>query len=378
MQGSYDCESERDTMETSNNGTFWPSSMLASHVVAKKSKFGFELILPNFKQGSLEVEGSQQPGFFSPHLSSKQAPDYQQADRSADSNIDFDSLDRLFSKLNSFDGKFTGHKRYGLHEGDSNLEKRPPVIKTRQRREADSRDSSTINTTYSRLYDGASESEDTPFNKLGRPRKERGTRTRGRGRNIPTTIVLPKRPADKIIPRRRGYHQNTLERGKPSRVNNAEEERGTVSEFTFVEFVKQIVFNDELNSETFKRLSEKEQEIVLKIVRLRYKGAENLKFPLKIKNFASYNTRCNLRFVNEKKLLGEVWPLIIDQLKKVRNLWRTDKDQEIIQLFKTYHRSLYIQEIKKKVDRSLSEQLDEGNDVLIINLFAELYLGYRQ
>lgn len=378
MQGSYDCESERDTMETSNQGSFWPSSMLASHVVAKKSKYGFELILPNMTRGSLEVEGSQKQGFFSPHLSTMRTPDCQQSDKSPDSNLDFDSLDNLFRKLNSFDGKFTGHKRYGLFERDSNLEKRPPVMRTRHRREPDSRDSSTIITTYSKLHDDLSESEETSFNKSGYPKKERGTRTRGRKRNIPTTIVFPKPPADKVAGRRRGYNHNTLDKEKPARVNHTEGENGTLGEFTFVEFVKQIVFNDELNSDAFKRLSDQEQEIVLKIVRLRYKGAENLKFPLKIKNFASYNTRCNLRFVNEKKLLGEIWPLIIDQLKKVRNLWRTDKEQEIIQLFRTYHRSLYIQEIKKKVSQNLSEQLDDGNDVLLINLFAELYLGYRQ
>ena len=378
MQRAFDNESEKDTSETQNQAQAWSNHLLGSQLVANRNKFGFEIILPNYFQGSLEVEGIPHQPSFSPHLST--AP--QEAlhfESPAETKVDFETLDRLFNKLNSFDGRLTVQKTYGLLGKGTTLTKRGPLGRNRLTLDEQSGDSSTIYSSYSRIYDEQSESNELSFNKTANVAKEKDLKPKPKGKNIPTKIVIPQMPPDRITTTRGERHIKTLERERQAKINAKEEdERRFMGEMSFIESVKQIIFNDEVNSEILKKLIGVEQEIVLKIVRLRYKGAENFKFPFKNRNFAAYNTRCNFRFVNEKKLVGDIWPSIIDQLKKLRGLWRTDKDQEIVQLFKTYHKCLHVEELKKKVEPNLAEQINEGCDVLQLNLFAELVLGHRQ
>lgn len=375
MQASFDYESERDTSETVNQGCYWPNALLSGHVVTKCNKFGFEVILPGYPQRPLEVEGNPPPRTFSPQLSSVHQHDSMPVN-GLESAVDFDSIDRLFKKLKGFDGKLTIQKGFGI--GETNLTKRPPNPKTRQRQEPDSNDTSTVYSSYSRLYERSSVSPDRGFNKTGIAVKEKETRVRSKAKNPPTKIVLPMPPGEKAPLSRSDRHLRILERERQLRHHSKDEDdKKYLGDQGLTDILKQIVFYDEVVSDSLKKLSEFDRELVLKVIRLRYKGAELMRYPFKTKNFSTYNTRSHFRLVNEKKLLSEMWPLIIDQLKKLKNIWRKDKDDETVDLFKAYHMQHYEQKILQKLDGVAFKEIDEDREILMVNLFAELYLSYR-
>ena len=375
MQTSFDCESERDTSETVNQGFFWPSALLPGHVVTKFNKFGFELILPGYSQRSLEVESNLAPVTFSPHLSSvNHHESHENVGHGA--KVDFDGIDRLFKKLKGFDGKLTIQKGFGFEE--SNLVKRPPNQKGRHREESDSVETSTVYSSYSRIFEGASASQEKGFNKSQLQTKEKETKIRTRSKNPPTKIVLPMPPPDKTPLSRSDRYLRILERERLHKVNQREEdEKKVLGEQGLIDILKAIVLHDLVNSDSLKKLSDFDRDLVLKLIRLRYKGAELMRYPFKSRNFSAYNTRSHFRLVNEKKLLGEMWPLLIDQLKKIKNIWRNNKDDEIIDIFKIYHRQFYEEKIKLKLEPQALKELDDNDDTLLVNLFAEFFLGFR-
>lgn len=375
MQTSYDCESERDTSETVNQGFFWPSALLPGHVVTKCNRFGFELILPGYSQRSLEVESNPAPVTFSPHLSSVNHHETNE-NSGLGSKVDFDGIDRLFKKLKGFDGKLTIQKGFGFEEG--NLGKRPPNQKGKLKEDSESVETSTVYSSYSRIFEGASASQEKGFNKSQLQTKEKENKLKTRNRNPPTKIVLPMPPPDKAPLSRSDRHLRILERERQNKANQRDEEdKKFLGEQGLIDILKAIVFNDVVNSDSLRKLSDFDRELVLKLIRLRYKGAELMRFPFKSRNFSTYNTRSHFRLVNEKKLLGEMWPSIIDQLKKIKNIWRHNKDDEIIDLFKIYHKQPYQEKIKVRLEPQALKELDENDDTLLVNLFAEFYLGFR-
>lgn len=377
MQHSLDFESERDTTETSQPRPVWPSGTLAGHLVSNRSKFGFEVTLRPFTtERSLEVEGSPGPVSFSQQLSTGPL-ESRQPEESLASGIDFESLERLFSKVNAFDGRLTLSKRFGELPNGSSLTKRPPTLGRRRKLEVETGDSSTIHSSYSMLFDDRSESQDASFNKSGHLGREKESRPKGRARDNSTKITLPPPSGMGILARSERIQRKNVKERQVKTYPKEDDELKAFSEQAFIEFIKQLILNDEFSSDEYKKLPDIEKEIILKIIRCRYKDAENWKFPFKAKSLAACNTKNSLRFVNEKKLIGDIWPLIIDLLKKLKSLWKADKEQETILLFRTYHKPYFKDEIRHKVDASLAEQIDQGNDVLLGNLFAEFYLGYR-
>lgn len=375
MQASLDFESERETTETAHQSFYWPNALLSGHVVTKSNKFGFEVILPGYPHRSLEVESPHQPMTFSPHLSSVHQGELQ-GDEGSDSQVDFEGIDRLFNSLGRFNGKLTMRKGLGFEE--ASLVKRPPRYKGRLRNDADSEDTSTVYSSYSRPFEGKSESHEGGFNKTGHQKKQSEIANQAKGKYPPTRIVLPLPPSEKAPLSRSDRHQRVMERERNLRtLPKEDDDQRAASDHTFTEVLRAMVFHDDVNSDAIKKLSDLDRELVLKIIRLRYKGAELLKFPFKTKKFASYNTKSHLRLFNERKLLGEMWPLLIDQLKKMRNVFRSDKDEETVDLFRVYHKKYFEEKIRQKLDEATLKELDDDNDALLVNLFAELYLSSR-
>ena len=364
MNSSLDTANNKDNMGTHNAFSLMSTSILGKGMYVKPSKYGFEIFLPNNNESTLEVP-------LTSHLLCpiKQIPNdsFKQVDLEniSPSNIDFNEIDSLFNKLKNYNGKLASLKRFNLSNQNTNLEKRPPIIENRRLRSKDSADTSTVVSTCSYNYGLSSGSTQAATSKTVQLSAVKRDSTAGTNRRHRDAAAYKKTSCNN--------------KDDEARIPASRRPRSDLGEWILVDFVKKLIFGDEVNSEIMKKFDEMELEIAQKIIRLRYKGAtEKIKYSTKSKNFSAFNTRCNFRFVNEKKLLGDIWPFIIDNLKKSRSLWQTDKEQEIIQLFRTFHKSIFLEPIRKGVDKNLSEQLKRGNDALLINLFSELYLGYRQ
>lgn len=377
MQASYDCASEKDTSETVNHGIYWPNSLLSGHLVTKCSRYGFEVVLPGYQRKNLEVDRQQGTRTFSPNLSPGDRTG-QQSEDSVDGNVDFGNLDSLFNKLNKFDGRLTIDKGFGL--ADTNLTKRAPKHRGRGKphQEIDSAETSTVYSSYSRIFDGQTTPEEEVTNKNQSSNKDKEA-VRRRAKPQTSKAAFSQSAVEKTQLSRSDRHQRVLARERQSKAVAKLEAEGqkSLNDQAYADLLKAMIYQDDVNSEVLKRLNRTDRDLFLKVFRLRYKGAELMEFPFKIKNFSSFNTKCHARLCNERKLLGEIWPQIIDQMKRMKDIWKNDKDEETVDLFKEYHQKLFEDKIKEKIDPTTLKELEGQSDILLTNLFAEVILNCR-
>lgn len=367
-------------------GFAWPMFLPNGCHISRKSDYGFEIVLPGF---STLKEGRE---FYQENQNSSKIPEQQKPEELIDENeerngsaVDYNELDRLFSKMNSFSGKLTTkYNTYGVFDENSSLVKRPPRVAGRTKNSKEQylpEDSTPTRSSYSKRQDDFSESIEKS---VSRPRPVRvnqvSTRRTRRSqlRQGTDRQTQPASSANQI----RENGRKTRSRRSPVRINFKPSNQNSMivnGEWVLIEFLRELILRDEFRSDLMKLFNDVELDVSYRILRMRYKGAEYFRFPARIKNINPENNKCNSKFLNEKKLLGEVWPWIIDELKNTKQLWQENKDEAVAEIFKIYHKPYYMDEIKKEInDTALISQINKGDDVLLVNLFAEIYLGYPQ
>lgn len=364
----------------------WPTFLPGMCHIGKKTEYGFDIYLPGYskpkevREGSLEKQNvEKQPTKIAGEDETKDD------EREKGTVIDYDELDRLFSKMNSFNGKLTTkYSTYGVIDHSPNLSKRPPRAKDLARRGRDQpgADKSTpTRSSYSKMHDDVSDSfENVETRTKNVAKGQVGARNGQRVRAVLGTTRHSQPASSANHLRQRGLR--SAARRSPVRIPFRQDQNENVNsrgEWILIDFIRELVLKDNFKPDLMKMFNEVELEIAYRILRMRYKGAEFFRFPSRIKNINPENNKCNIKFMNEKKLLGEVWPWIIDELKNFKQLWQVDKDEAIVEVFKVYHKPIYMDDILREVnDNTIRSLVKEGNDTLLVNLFAELYLGFPQ
>lgn len=368
----------------SMNPFTWPAFVPSQIAVVNKSKYGFELILPGYKAEPTNEKRPAREETQIPKASQIPAVRETEENTTNSNSVDFEELDRLFGKINKLKGKVTHNSDYFdmLYESPQ-LRKRPPQVKGKGRGQATptEEDSDTFHSTYSKFHEENSESVDKydrryKMKSEARKQENQISKDRVNGHNSKTNQAKAPQASSAQNP-------NTKDRinSKPTiipvpikvPVAASQSSRG---EWCLISCLRDLILHDIFSTERMRHFTEFELDIVLRILRLRYKGAEYFRYPSRTKNINAENNKCNVKFLNEKKLLGEFWPMIMDEIKNQRNLWREEKEESVIALFNIYHKEIYYSEIQERTPQTLFAQVEKGDIALLVNLYAELYLNF--
>lgn len=363
---------------------FWPCFLQTQIKVVNKSKYGFELILPGYKYEPTNEMKTRKEKPEVPNPSPSPETREGEANTAQSNSVDFEELDRLFGKVKKLKGKIKLVSDFDDQITDSpQLRKRPPQGRGKAKRNQTPNldDSSSFRSSDSKIDEENSESLDNydrrykiktdgrrPENqatkdrvvgqnsKAGQARLHQASSaqnpaSKDRGNSKPTIIPLPVKTPVIIVQSSKG-------------------------EWPLISCLRDLILHDIFSTDRMKLFTEFELDIVLRILRLRYKGAEYFRYPSRTKNINPENNKCNVKFLNEKKLLGEFWPMIMDEIKNRRNIWRVEKEESVIAIFNIYHKNVYYKEIEERTSQALFSQVENGDVALLINLYAELYLNF--
>lgn len=387
-QPGYEAD-EKNTIE----GFVWPMFPPNSVQIAKKTKYGFEIVLPSYvSHQEIEDHSASKSEI---QADGKGVPFSQEetgSETTRQSQIDFDELDRLFNKVNSFNGNLTTkYSRYHEFQEPSSLCKRPPRGLSKQpsrpsgrgrgryARVESKRVIPTNNSSNSKVSNDCCELEENSVNNHRTNRTSRTNQIGSRSRPLKAGIAnstsrLPRTTTAK------GTSGNP--KRSPPKTSNQDVEVKRIQpnrEWILVEFLRQLILEDKFSGDLMRSFSELELDIAYRVLRMRYNGAEYFRFPSRTKNINAHNNKCNMKFTNEKKLLGEIWIWVIDEIKNRKHLWKKDKEEAILELFKIFHKPEYLQGVRNEVnDPAIIELINEGDEVVILNLFAEQCLDYPQ
>lgn len=388
MESYINTSQARATLPSQNQDPFsWPAFFSSQVKVVNKSKYGFELILPGYMNEPAEVNAAEKK--IVPEQSEEQvAPGQvdQEDSNLGTSQIDFEEIDKLFSKINKFNNRTTPtYDSYGLLDDSPRLKKRPPQGRGRGRGGFGSRideDSDTFRSTFSKFHEENSESQDISrgrYKTRADARKHENAKTterlNGQYIKISQRKATQASSTQKINVKDRVKAKPTIIPLPQKAIMGSQMARG---EWQLVGCLRDLILHDSFSTERMKNFNELELDIVLRILRLRYKGAEYFRYPSRTKNINPENNKCYGKFLNEKKLLGEFWPLVIDEIKVQKHIWRSEKDGAVTSLFNYYHRKVFYSELKERTSPSLFAQVEGGDDALLVNLFAEMYLNFPQ
>lgn len=133
--------------------------------------------------------------------------------------------------------------------------------------------------------------------------------------------------------------------------------------------LRSMILYDKLDQqECLTELTDYDREILIHLIKSRYQGADNNKMPFKSKVISPFNNKLKYRISNEKKFLPELWRMMMEEVRKMRQI-NTEGFRCTIDLFRTYHVENSLSFIhKKNVQLKGSNKEEELN--YLINTFA--------
>jgi hypothetical protein len=139
------------------------------------------------------------------------------------------------------------------------------------------------------------------------------------------------------------------------------------------DMIRALVLEDRLEQqECIAKCEEAVLDMLAFIVKQRYTGTEYFKFPYKNKVISSKNNKINFKMSNEKKCLPDAWKLVVEEVRRAKNL-SADPSRQTIELF-----LLYFQNKNEALRQKYPQQLrglskDEELNMLVC-LYGEEYL----
>ena len=142
-------------------------------------------------------------------------------------------------------------------------------------------------------------------------------------------------------------------------------------------FVKEafrlLILNDSMNQqECMSKCEESDLEALAFVVKQRYTGTEYFKFPYKNKVISPENNKINFKVSNEKKCLPEIWKLVVEEIRKNKNL-HADPNRQTIELFMQFHKDKN-EVLRQKYQQQLKGLNKDEELNMLMCLYGEEFL----